>query len=158
MALALSWILLPATPLAVYPSVPGEVLALGLLVVLAPLAYLVWTATSPRRFAVGAVLVAAFVFVLFYPNLSGLPLPAGIYNWYQGLLPTWLYPFQFPVNTDPPVTVALASPGPVLLFVLVMVVAAFVAYATFVWRVARAERAAEAEIDAGGPAGGAATG
>ena len=60
---------------SVYPSVPGEVLALGLLVVLAPLAYLVWTATSPRRFAVGVVLVAAFVFVLFYPNISGLPLP-----------------------------------------------------------------------------------
>ena len=80
---------------------PGEVLALGLLVVLAPLAYLVWIATSPRRFAVGVVLVAVFVFVLFYPNLSGLPLPAGVYNWYQGLLPTWLYPFQFPVNTDP---------------------------------------------------------
>ena len=35
-----------------------------------------------------------------------------IYNWYQGLLPTWLYPFQFPVNTDPPVTVSLVGPWP----------------------------------------------
>jgi hypothetical protein len=154
-ALAGTWLLAPAAPLVVVPSVPGEVLALGLLVVLAPLAYLVWTATSPRRFAIGTVLVAAFVFVLFYPNLSGLPLPAGIYNWYQGLLPTWLYPFQFPVNTDPPVTVSLMSLGPLLLFGLVMLAAAFVAYAAFVWRVAQAERTALAvAVTAGGAPGG----
>ena len=148
-ALAVAWILLPATPLIVYPSVPGEVLALGLLVVLAPLAYLVWIATSPRRFAVGVVLVAVFVFVLFYPNLSGLPLPAGVYNWYQGLLPTWLYPFQFPVNTDPPVTVSLVGPWPLILFGIVMLAATFTAYSAWVWRLTLAERAAEAPDDAG---------
>ena len=68
--------------------------------------------TRPRR---GASRSAsswrpAFVFVLFYPNVSGLPLPNGVYNWYQGLLPTWLYPFQFPVNTDPAVGVQLLGP------------------------------------------------
>ncbi len=141
-ALVGAWILLPATPLLVLPNVPGEILALGLLVVLAPLAYLVWTATSPRRFVVGIGLVAVVVFVLFYPNVSGLPLPAGIYNWYQGLLPTWLYPFQFPVNTDPPVTVSLVGPWPLILFGAVMLAASFVAYSAFVWRVALAERAA----------------
>ncbi len=152
-ALAGAWIVLPATPLIVYPNVPGELLALGLLVVLAPLAYLVWTATSPRRFVVGVGLVAAFVFVLFYPNLSGLPLPAGIYNWYQGLLPTWLYPFQFPVNIDPAVTVSLVGPWPLILFGAVMVASAFVAYSAFVWRVALAERAAAERDDVDGDGG-----
>jgi hypothetical protein len=156
-ALVGAWLLLPATPLVVYPAVPGEVLALGLLVVLAPLAYLVWTATSPRRFVVGVVLVAAFVFVLFYPNLSGLPLPAGIYNWYQGLLPTWLYPFQFPVNTDPAVTVSLLGPWPIILFGAVILASAFVGYSALAWREALAGRAADAGIDPdGGPAPGSA--
>ncbi len=157
-ALVGAWVALPSTPLVVYPNVPGEVLALGLLVVLAPLAYLVWSATSPRRFVVGLVLVAVFLFVLFYPNLSGLPLPVGVYNWYQGLLPTWLYPFQFPVNTDPPVTVSLASVWPLLLFAAVMVAAALVGYSASIWRVAIAQRDAEAGIDddAVGPGPGAA--
>ena len=79
--------------------------------------------------------------------MSGLPLPAGIYNWYQGLLPTWLYPFQFPVNTDPPVTVSLVGPWPLILFGAVMLAAAFAAYSAWVWRVTLAERAAEAAGD-----------
>jgi hypothetical protein len=153
-ALGAAWLALPSSPLLQITNVPGEVLALGLLVVLAPLAYLVWTVTSPRRFAVGVVLVAAFMFVLFYPNLSGLPLPASIYNWYQGLLPTWLYPFQFPVNTDPPVTVSLLSPFPIVLFGAVMVAAAFVGYAASTWRVALAERMAIDVADGADGAGG----
>jgi dolichyl-phosphate-mannose--protein O-mannosyl transferase len=150
-ALVIAWLALPPTPLIVFPSVPGEVMAIGLLVVLAPLAYLVWSATSPRRFALGIVLAAAFVFVLFYPNLSGLPLPASVYNWYQGLLPTWLYPFQFPVNTDPPVTVPLLGPWPLALFVAVMLAAVFVAYGAWVWRLAVAERRASAAALEPGP-------
>ena len=149
-ALVVAWLALPATPLIVYPSVPGEVLAVGLLIVLAPLAYLVWITTSPRRFAIGVGLVAVFMFVLFYPNLSGLPLPAGVYNWYQGLLPTWLYPFQFPVNTDPPVTASLAGPWPLVLFGVVMVAAAFTSYSAGVWRLVMAERAAEAASEGEG--------
>ncbi len=147
-AIVLAWLALPVTPLAVYPNVPGEILALGLLVVLGPLAYIVWGATSPRRFVVGLVLVAASVFVLFYPNLSGLPLPTGLYNWYQGLLPTWLYPFQFPVNTDPPVTVSLLGAWPLVLFVAVLMAAGFVAYSAWIWRLTLAEREAEDGADA----------
>jgi len=123
--------------------VPGELVALGLLVVFAPLAYLSWSATSPRRFVVGLALTAVFVFVLFYPNLSGLPLPTAVFNWYQGLLPTWLYPFQFPVNTDPPVTVSLAAPWPLILFVATVAAAGFVAYSASIWRLAIATRGAE---------------
>ncbi len=142
-ALAAAAVLLPATPLVETSSIPGELLALLLLGVLGPLAWVAWRATSPRRFAVGVVLAAGFVFVLFYPNIAGLPLPGAVYNWYQGLLPTWLYPFQFPVNTDPAVTVSLLSPWPFILFVAVLLAAAVVAYSAWVWRLAVAERAAE---------------
>ncbi len=153
-ALGVAWLVLPATPFMVYPNVPGEVLAIGLLVVLAPIAYLAWSATSPRRFVVGFVLAAAFVFVLFYPNLSGLPLPTGIFNDYQALLPTWLYPFQFPVNTDPPVTVALVGAWPLILFVAVLLTAIIVGYGAWTWRLAGAERrAGQVEVAGGtGPA------
>ena len=135
--------LLPATPLVETGSIPGELLALLLLGILGPLAWVAWRATSPRRFAVGIVLATGFVFVLFYPNVAGLPLPGAVYNWYQGLLPTWLYPFQFPVNTDPAVTVSLLGTWPLLLFVAVLLAAGFVAYSASVWRLALAERRAE---------------
>ncbi len=134
--------LLPATPLIETASIPGELLALLLLGVLGPLAWVAWRATSPRRHAVGVVLAAAFMFVLFYPNIAGLPLPSAVYNWYQGLLPTWLYPFQFPVNTDPAVSVSLLGPWPFILFTAVLVAAAVVAYSAWVWRLALAERTA----------------
>jgi dolichyl-phosphate-mannose--protein O-mannosyl transferase len=142
-ALVATAVLLPATPLVETTSIPGELLALLLLGILGPLAWISWRATSPRRFAVGIVLAAGFVFVLFYPNIAGLPLPSSVYNWYQGLLPTWLYPFQFPVNTDPAVTVSLLSPWPFILFVAVLTAAAVVAYSAWVWRLALAEREAE---------------
>jgi len=137
--------LLPATPLVETASIPGELLALLLLGVLGPLAWVAWRATSPRRYAVGVVLAAGFMFVLFYPNIAALPLPSAVYNWYQGLLPTWLYPFQFPVNTDPAVSVSLLSPWPFILFLAVLIAAAFVAYSAWVWRLALAERTAEGQ-------------
>jgi hypothetical protein len=146
-ALAAAALLLPATPLVQTGSIPGELLALVLLAILGPLAWVILHAASPRRWTAGLVLAATFVFVLFYPNVSGLPLPDGVYNWYQGLLPTWLYPFQFPVNTDPAVGVQLLGPWALLLFVAVMLAAGFVAYSAWVWRLALAERSAE---DGGG--------
>jgi Gpi18-like mannosyltransferase len=136
-------LLLPATPLVETASIPGEILALLLLLILGPIAWLAWSARSPRRFAVGVVLAAAIVFVAFYPNWSGLPLPNGIFNWYQGLLPSWLYPFQFAVNTDPPFSVSFASPWPLLLLAAVLASAVIVAYSAWVWRIAIAERLAD---------------
>ncbi len=142
-SLVVAAILLPATPLVQTPSIPGELLSLLLLLILGPIAWLVWSARSPRRFAVGVVLASIVAFVAFYPNWSGLPLPNGIFNWYQGLIPTWLYPFQFAVNTDPPFTVSFASPWPLLLLAAVLVSAAIVAYSAWVWRLAIAERLAD---------------
>ena len=60
-------------------------------------------ASWPARSSRSALLVPDL-----YPNISALPLPSAIVNAYQGLLPTYLYPFQFPVNTDP------AAPAPPL--------------------------------------------
>jgi len=75
---------------------------LSLLVLLAP-AWIVLRARDARRFALG-VLAAAILFLLvWYPNLTGLPLPNGLATSFQGLLPTWTYDFQFAVNEDPPV-------------------------------------------------------
>jgi hypothetical protein len=136
-------LLLPATTLVQTPGIPGEYLSLLLLLILAPIAWLAWSARSPRRFALGVVLAAAVVFVGFYPNWSGLPLPSGVFNWYQGLLPSWLYPFQFAVNTDPAFSISFASPWPLLLFASVLASAAIVAYSAWVWRIAIAERLAD---------------
>ncbi|MFH0750933.1 MAG: phospholipid carrier-dependent glycosyltransferase, partial [Chloroflexota bacterium] len=144
-ALVIAVAVLPATPLIQTGSIPGELLSLLLLGILGPLAWVVLRAASPRRFVIGLVLATGFVFVLFYPNVAGLPLPDAVHNWYQGLLPTWLYPFQFPVNIDPAVSVSLLGPWPVLLFVAVMLAAGFVAYSAWVWRLALAERTAEDE-------------
>ena len=56
-------------------------------------------ARDPRRFVAGLVVAAVGWFVVLYPNIAALPLPASIVNAYQGILPTYLYAFQFPVST-----------------------------------------------------------
>ena len=92
------------TPFLTPDGFPIEPIALVVLVALLPVAWVVATARDVRRFVAGVVLACVAWFVVWYPNLSGLPLPSSIVNAYQGLLPTYLYPFQFPVNTDPVVT------------------------------------------------------
>ncbi len=119
-----------------------EIVALLALVPLGICAYVIVTARDPRRFAVGFIWAVALLFVFFYPNISALPLPSQLFNAYQGILPTWLYVFQFPVNTDPPVTVKLLDVWPAILFVALLATCAVVAYSTWSWRVALAERAA----------------
>ena len=53
-----------------------------------------------------------------------------------------LMTFQFPVNTDPPVTVSLLETWPLVLFAAVLLAAIVVGYSAWVWRLALAERAA----------------
>ncbi len=125
-------------------------LAIGMLVVLAFVAWFVIRARDPRRFVVGAVIAAVVEFVVFYPNIAALPLPTTIFNAYQGLLPTYLYAFQFPVNTDPPAIVPSLfapnasyfglPPGPLLALFLGLA-CVIVAYSAWTWRVVLAEQA-----------------
>jgi len=79
----------------------SDVLALLGLAVLALPAWLVLRARDPRRFVLGVLGAAVLWLLLWYPNISGLPLPSDFASMYQGLLPTWNYDFQFAVNTDP---------------------------------------------------------
>jgi hypothetical protein len=87
-------------------------------------------ARDPRRFVLGVLAAAGIWFLIWYPNISGLPLPADLAHLYQGLLPTWNWDFQFSVNTDPPSDSGLFQPamlvvgGVTLVFVAGVVMAA----------------------------------
>jgi hypothetical protein len=91
-------------------------------------------------------------FVLWYPNLSALPLPSTVVNAFQGLLPTYLYAFQFPVNTAARPATPLASPIPVALTLALGLTCLVVAYSASVWRLALAESRANA-TSGSGPSG-----
>ncbi len=126
-------------------NIPVEPIALVVTIALAPVAAYVATARDSRRFAVGAVLAMAFWFVLWYPNIAALPLPSNFHNAYQGFLPTYLYPFQFPVSTlDRTVEApSLFAVGPAIMLVSIGFTAIVVGYSTWSWRVALTERRLE---------------
>ena len=100
-----------------------------------------------RRFVVGFVVAVVAWFVILYPNISALPLPSAVVAAYQGILPTYLYAFQFPVSTvDPERRTrhssrrpwrSCCSPSTVTCLV--------VAYSAWVWRLTLAERLAAPE-------------
>ena len=72
---------------------------------LAVAAWFVLTMRDPHRFVIGILGAAALWFVIFYADISGLPIPTGLKNIFQVMpLPTYVYDFQFAVNTDPPQT------------------------------------------------------
>jgi hypothetical protein len=109
--------------------------ALLVAIPLALIAAFVVTARDARRFAMGIAFAALMAFLVLYPNISALPLPSTIVNAYQGLLPTYLYPFQFPVNTDPAAPgIGLLAPEPILLGLALTVTCFVVGYAAWVWR------------------------
>ncbi len=133
------------TPLITWTRVPVEPIALMVTIALLPLAAFVLTARDARRFVAGLVAAMTGWFVLWYPNIAALPLPQALSNSYQGLLPTYVHPFQFPVST-----VDRSGPGasliglePAILLASIFGVVGIVGYAAWVWRVARAEMEAE---------------
>jgi hypothetical protein len=89
-------------------SLSSDVIALAGLAVLAIPAWLVLRARDPRRLVLATLGAAVLWLLIWYPNLSGLPLPSDLAYLYQGLLPTWNWDFQFAVNSDP------ALEGPVI--------------------------------------------
>jgi hypothetical protein len=91
--------LLPETTVATLTSVPVEPIAF---VIGLPLVYLAATALAARdahRFVVGLMGAVVAWLAIVYPNIAALPLPSVVVNAYQGILPTYLYAFQFPVST-----------------------------------------------------------
>jgi hypothetical protein len=98
------------------------------------------TARDARRFVVGVLLAVVGWFVIFYPNISALPIPYAMVNTYQGLLPTYVYTFQFPVSTvDRNVAgPSLLSEGPAVLLLSLTLTCLILAYSAWSWRVALA--------------------
>jgi hypothetical protein len=149
-ALVLATVVFQEVPLITLRSVSVEPIALLILLPLLGLALVVASARDARRFVAGTVAAIAAFFVVWYPNLSALPLPSQVVNTYQGFLPTYLYPFQFPVSTvnrnvaGPP----LVALGPVLLLGALTVTCLIVAWSAWVWRMAVAERRDEAAREA----------
>jgi hypothetical protein len=145
--------LLPETPLLTWRGIPVEPVALLVLLPLLYLAGQVVAARDARRFVVGIGVAVTAWFVLWYPNLSALPLPSTVVNAYQGFLPTYLYAFQFPVNTAARPATPLLSPVPIALTLALGLTCLVVAYSASVWRLALAESRANAAAgsDPSGP-------
>ena len=136
---------LPDTVILNLTSIPVEPIAL---VVAIPLGYLgvqIFGSRDPRRFVVGLGVAVVAWFVILYPNISALPLPSAVVAAYQGILPTYLYAFQFPVSTATRSTDApLFTPMLAVLLLALTVTCLVVAYSAWVWRLALAERTAAA--------------
>jgi 4-amino-4-deoxy-L-arabinose transferase-like glycosyltransferase len=140
-------------------AMPPEALALVFLVPLAAVAWFVVTARDARRFAGGMIVAAASWILVWYPNISALPLPSRVYNAYQGVLPTWVWAFQFPVNLEPATEAPdLATLGTLVLLGAMTATCLIVGYAAWSWRLAAAERDAAIGVAEGPIEGGSATG
>jgi Gpi18-like mannosyltransferase len=136
---------LPGNPI-IKAEVQAEEPALAALVLLAVPAYFVLRATDPRRFVVGVLSAAVVWFVVFYPNIASLPVPAPLSQIHLGLLPTWNWGFQFGVNLDEPNRAGPDLVGVTMLMVAVAVLATAAAYAARSWAAER--RAQKSEVSA----------
>ena len=141
--------LLPETAILTWRGIPVEPVALLVLLPLLYLAGQVLAARDARRFVVGIGAAVVAWFVVWYPNLSALPLPSTVVNAYQGFLPTYLYAFQFPVNTATRPAAPLLSPIPIALTLALAVTCLVVAYSASVWRLALA--GSRTDAGSGGP-------
>ncbi|HET9680899.1 MAG TPA: phospholipid carrier-dependent glycosyltransferase, partial [Candidatus Limnocylindrales bacterium] len=133
---------LPASASGIHlRSIPVEPIAVIVLIALLPVAAYVATARDSRRFAVGMLGAIGLWFVLWYPNISALPMPSSLTNVYQGLLPTYIYSFQFWVNTSARgAAPSLFGVWPAFLLAAITVVTVAVGYSAWQWRLTQAER------------------
>jgi hypothetical protein len=155
--LALSRVLPSTDPLFSLPGIVPELIALLVAVPLLLVALQVVTARDSRRFVAGLVAAVGIWFVILYPNIAALPLPATLVNAYQGLLPTYLYAFQFSVNTiERSGAISFSDPRFALLMVFLVLSSVIVAYSAWVWRASLGEGGAHEAADgvAGGSGGG----
>ena len=143
---------LPDTVIFTLTSIPVEPIALLVAIPLGYLAVQIFGSRDPRRFAVGLGVAVVGWFVILYPNISALPLPSAVVAAYQGILPTYLYAFQFPVSTvtrstDKP----LFTPMLAILMLALTATCLVVAYSAWAWRLTLADKlAAERSSDADG--------
>ena len=136
--------LLPETAILTLNNIPVEPIALIVAIPLGYLALQVMASRDARRFVVGFGVAVVAWFVILYPNISALPLPSAVVAAYQGILPTYLYAFQFPVstvtrNTDTP----LFTPMLAILLLALTVTCLVVAYSAWAWRLTLADRLAD---------------
>ena len=156
-AMAVSRLLPDGEPLFTVNGIVPEIIALIVAVPLGLMAIQVLTARDARRFVTGLLAVTAAWFVILYPNISALAMPSTIVNAYQGLLPTYLYAFQFGVDTiDRGKSISFADPKFAILMVFLVVASGVVAYSAWAWRQALAPDAGSG--DGSGGAAGAASG
>jgi len=113
-------------------------------------AYLALRARDPRRWVIGVVGAATLFFILWYPNISGLPMPNAIAQAYLGLLPTWNYDFQFAVNLDAAATGELYGLGTLLIAGATATFCLAVMVAARMWRDARAVERTNAALGESG--------
>ncbi len=131
---------LPDTAILTLTNVSAEPIALVVLLPLAYLAIQIVGSRDPRRFVLGFGVAVVGWFAILYPNISALPLPSAVVAAYQGILPTYLYAFQFPVSTvDRSVPTPLLTPMFVVLTVAILVTCLVVAYSAWSWRLSLAE-------------------
>ena len=107
---------------------PGPLVGAIALVPATVAAWSILGATDVRRIFTVTVSSIAVVALIWYPNWSALPLPAGVHNWYQGVLPTWTWPFQFGVTLESPAETALVGSATLVVGVLLLCAAAAGAY------------------------------
>jgi hypothetical protein len=151
-ALAVARLLPDGEPLFTVNGVVPELIALIAAVPLGLIALQVLTARDARRFAAGIVTAAGAWFVLLYPNIAALPMPSALVNAYQGLLPTYLYAFQFTVNTTARPETTFADPKFLVLVGFLVVACGVVGYSAWAWRQALGGPAEDADASPG-PAG-----
>jgi hypothetical protein len=116
-------------------ALPSDLIILVLLPILAVLAAIALNAQNPRRFVLGVCSVAVLAFIALYPNLSALPMPNAIMGVYNGLLPTWLYGFQFSVNLQQAVNIKLVDATSLSYTALALAVAGIAGWAAWERRV-----------------------
>ena len=85
------------------------------------------------------VAVAISWFVVLYPNIAAVPVPAALAPAYQGILPTYLYAFQFPVSQlDRNKATPLFTSSLAILAGALVVTCLIVAYSVWTWRLSTA--------------------
>ena len=141
--------LLPDAEVLRFDGIPVEPIAIIVAIPLAWFAAQVAAARDAHRFVVGLIVAAGAWFVVVYPNIAALPLPSAVANAYQGILPTYLYAFQFPVTEgERDVATPLTSPVLGALGLALLVTVVVVAYSASSWRLALAEsRATDGDDD-----------